>query len=72
LAAYKLYKPTLFVRKLAILIAGGISALLVVVIASTSLTMEEERALAVFEMKILRKMYGPVKGNELKRIRRND
>jgi hypothetical protein len=34
--------------------------------------MEEERALAVFERKILRKMYGPVKENELWRIRRND
>jgi len=34
--------------------------------------MEEERALAVFERKILRKMYGPVKKNELWRIRRND
>jgi hypothetical protein len=34
--------------------------------------MEEERALAVFDRKILREMYGPVKGNELWRIRRND
>jgi len=34
--------------------------------------MEEERALAVFERKILRKIYGPVKENELCRIRRND
>jgi len=34
--------------------------------------MEEERALAVFERKILRKIYGPVKENELRRIRRND
>jgi hypothetical protein len=34
--------------------------------------MEEERALAVFEMKILRKIYGPMKENELWRIRRND
>jgi hypothetical protein len=34
--------------------------------------MEEERVLAVFETKILRKIYGPVKGNELWRIRRND
>ena len=32
---------------------------------SWTLTMEEERALAVFERKILRKMYGPVKENEL-------
>jgi len=39
---------------------------------SWTLTMEEERALAVFERKILRKIYGPVKGNELWRIRRND
>ena len=34
--------------------------------------MEEERALAVFERKILRKTYGPVKENELWRIRQND
>jgi hypothetical protein len=34
--------------------------------------MEEERALAVFERKILRKIYGPVEENELWRIRRND
>jgi len=34
--------------------------------------MEEERALAVFERKILRKIYGPVKENELWRTRRND
>jgi len=34
--------------------------------------MEEERALAVYERKILRKIYGPVKENELWRIRRND
>jgi hypothetical protein len=34
--------------------------------------MEEERALAVFERKILRKICGPVKENELWRIRRND
>ena len=39
---------------------------------SWTLTMEEERALAVFDRKILRKIYGPVKGNELWRIRRND
>ena len=39
---------------------------------SWTLTMEEERALAVFEKKILRKIYGPVKENELWRIRRND
>jgi hypothetical protein len=32
---------------------------------SWTLTMEEERALAVFESKILRKIYGSVKGNEL-------
>ena len=35
---------------------------------SWTLTMEEERALAVFERKILRKTYGPVKENELWRI----
>ena len=34
--------------------------------------MEEERALAIFERKILRKIYGPMKENELWRIRRND
>jgi len=34
--------------------------------------MEDERALEVFERKILRKIYGPVKENELWRIRRND
>ena len=33
--------------------------------------MEEESALAVSERKILRKIYGPVKENELWRIRRN-
>ena len=39
---------------------------------SWTLTMEEEIALAVFDRKILRKIYGPVKENELWRIRRND
>jgi len=39
---------------------------------SWTLSMEQERALAVFERKILRKIYGPVKENELWRIRRND
>ena len=34
--------------------------------------MEEERALAVFERKILWKMYRPVKENELWRTRQND
>jgi hypothetical protein len=34
--------------------------------------MEEERVLAGFERKILRNIYGPVKENELWRIRRND
>jgi hypothetical protein len=34
--------------------------------------MEEERVLAVFERKILRKIYGPLKENELWRIRRSD
>ena len=39
---------------------------------SWTLTMEEEKTLAVFERKILRKIYGPVKENELWRIRQND
>ena len=39
---------------------------------SWTLTMEEERALAVFERKVLRKIYGPVKENDLWRIRLND
>jgi hypothetical protein len=39
---------------------------------SWTLTMEDERALAVFERKILLKIYGPVKEHELWRIRRND
>jgi hypothetical protein len=39
---------------------------------SWTLTTEEERALAVFERKILRNIYGQVKENELWRIRRND
>jgi hypothetical protein len=39
---------------------------------SWTLTVGEERALAVFERKILREMYGPVKENELWRIGRND
>ena len=34
--------------------------------------MEQEKALAVFERKIRRKIYGPVKEKELWRIRRND
>jgi hypothetical protein len=34
--------------------------------------MEEERVLAVFERKSLRKIYGPVKENKLWRIRRSD
>jgi hypothetical protein len=33
-----------------------------------TLTMEGERVLAVFERKILRKMYGPVKENSAKNI----
>ena len=37
-----------------------------------TLTMEEERALALFERKILRKIYGPMKENELWRTRQND
>ena len=39
---------------------------------SWTLTMEEERALAVFERKIFLKIYGPVKENELWRTRQND
>jgi hypothetical protein len=39
---------------------------------SWTLTMEEERALAVFEWKILLKIYGPVKENKSWRILRND
>ena len=39
---------------------------------SWTLTKEEERALAVFERKFLRKIYGPVRESELWRIRRND
>ena len=39
---------------------------------SWTLTMEEERTLAVFERKILRKIYGPVNEKELWRIQRND
>jgi hypothetical protein len=39
---------------------------------SWTLTIEEERALAVFKRKIVRKIYRPVKENELWRIRRND
>jgi hypothetical protein len=37
-----------------------------------TLTTEEERALAVYERKILRKIYGPVKETELWRTRQND
>ena len=39
---------------------------------SWTVTIEEERALAVFERKILLKIYGPVEENFLWRIRRND
>ena len=39
---------------------------------SWTLTMEEGRALAVFERKILLKIYGPVKENELWRVQRNN
>jgi hypothetical protein len=38
---------------------------------SWTLKMEEERALAVFERKVLRKIYGAVKENEMWRIRQN-
>jgi hypothetical protein len=34
--------------------------------------MHKNRVSAIFERKILRKIYGPVKENELWRIRRND
>ena len=39
---------------------------------SWTITMEEEKSLAVFERKTLRRIYGPVKENELWRIRRDD
>jgi len=39
---------------------------------SWTITMEEERALAAFERKILRKICGPVKENELWKTRQND
>ena len=39
---------------------------------SWTLAVEEEKALAVFERKILWKIYGPVKGNEIWIIRQND
>jgi hypothetical protein len=39
---------------------------------SWTLSMEEKRALAVFERSLLRKIYGPVKEYEFWRIRRND
>jgi hypothetical protein len=39
---------------------------------SWTLTMEEERALAVFERKLLRKIYEQMKENKLWRIRRYD
>jgi hypothetical protein len=39
---------------------------------SWTLTVEEEKILAIFERKILRKIYGPVEENELWRVRRND
>jgi hypothetical protein len=39
---------------------------------SWTLSMEAERALAVFKRKILRKIYGPVKESKLWRIRQND
>jgi len=34
--------------------------------------LQQQRALGVFERKILRKIYGPVRENELRRMRRND
>jgi hypothetical protein len=37
-----------------------------------TLTVEEETALTVFERKVLRKIYGPVKENESWTIRKND
>jgi hypothetical protein len=39
---------------------------------SWTLTVEEERTLGIFERKVLRKIYGPVKENELWQVRRND
>jgi hypothetical protein len=39
---------------------------------SWTLTVQEERALAVFERKILREIHGRVKENESWRIRQND
>jgi hypothetical protein len=39
---------------------------------SWTLTVEEERTLAIFERKTLRKICGPVRDNELERVRRND
>ena len=39
---------------------------------SWTLTVEEERTLGIFERKILRKIHGPVKDNELWRVRRNE
>jgi hypothetical protein len=36
------------------------------------LTMEKEKALAALERKILQKIYGPVKENDIWRIRQND
>jgi hypothetical protein len=39
---------------------------------SWTLTVEEETTLAIFERNILRKIYGPVKENELWRVRRNE
>jgi hypothetical protein len=39
---------------------------------SWTLTVEEERTLAIFERKTLRKIYGPVRENELWRVRRYD
>ena len=44
----------------------------VVTCGSESWTFTMEEVLAVFERKILRKICGPVKENELWRIRRND
>ena len=39
---------------------------------SWTITVEEERTLAILQREILRIIYGPVKDNKLWRVRRND